>query len=168
MLSREAIQAPAKRLWGEEEEVSLRLWIVLARCYATFAREVAARVVDYGLTTPQFGVLEALHHLGPLTLGDLAGKLLVTGGNITYVMDRLEQRSLVERERCDEDRRVVWARLTPDGRQLIEEVFPEHVDFIHGLASPLDERERAELRRLLKKLGRSVAEAAGREAEVRP
>lgn len=156
-MSSDAVDVPAKRDWGDEQEVSLRLWIALARCYATFAREVASRVGEYGLTTPQFGVLEALNHLGALTLGDLADKLLVTGGNITYVMDRLEERGLVTRERCDEDRRVVWANLTPAGRQLIEDVFPEHVDFIHDLARALEEDERADLRRLLKKLGRSVA-----------
>jgi MarR family 2-MHQ and catechol resistance regulon transcriptional repressor len=159
-LSGEAVQAPAKRDWGADQEVALRLWIALARCYATFAREVASRVGEYGLTTPQFGVLEALYHLGTLTLGDLAGKLLVTGGNITYVMDRLEERGLVTRERCEEDRRVVRAHLTPEGRQLIEDVFPEHVDFIYGLAQALEEDERAQLRRLLKKLGRSVADGS--------
>jgi MarR family 2-MHQ and catechol resistance regulon transcriptional repressor len=159
-LSSDAVEAPARRDWGADREVSLRLWIALARCYATFAREVASRVGEYGLTTPQFGVLEALYHLGSLTLGDLADKLLVTGGNITYVMDRLERRGLVTRERCHEDRRVVWANLSPAGRRLIEDVFPDHVDFIHGLAQPLEEEERAELRRLLKKLGRSVADGS--------
>ena len=88
-----------ERSWSEEEELSLRLWIALARCYSTVAREVASRVAEYGLTTPQFGVLEALYHLGPLSLGELADKLLVTGGNITYVMDRLERDGLVERGR---------------------------------------------------------------------
>lgn len=160
-MSRDDVDKPAERNWSEAQEVSLRLWIVLARCYATFAREVAARVADYGLTTPQFGVLEALYHLGPLTLGDLAGKLLVTGGNITYVMDRLERRGLVGRERSDEDRRVVWAHLMPEGRRLIADVFPEHVEFIHGLSGALEEGERRELRRLLKKLGRSVVDGAG-------
>jgi len=71
---------------------------------------VGSRISEYGLTTPQFGVLEALHHLGSLSLGDLADKLLVTGGNITYVMDRLEERGLVERDRSTEDRRVVHSR----------------------------------------------------------
>ena len=62
-------------------------------------------------------ILEALYHLGPLSLGELAGKLLVTGGNVTYVMDRLEEHGWVIRERCGEDRRVVRAKLTPAGRR---------------------------------------------------
>lgn len=148
----------APRSWTDEEERALRTWTALARCYSTFARAVGSRISDYGLTTPQFGVLEALHHLGSLSLGDLADKLLVTGGNITYVMDRLEERGLVERDRSTEDRRVVLARLTPEGRKLVSEVFPDHAAHVRELMDALDGREETEeLRRLLKKLGKSVA-----------
>lgn len=149
---------PAEPSWSDDEEASLRLWIALARCYGTFARAVAAKVSEYGLTTPQFGVLEALHHLGRLTLGELADKLLVTGGNITYVMDKLEERGLVVRERCGEDRRVVWARLTEKGQSLVADVFPGHARFIHELTQALEPEERQRLRVLLKKLGRSLAD----------
>ena len=153
----DAVAAPAERTWSDEEDRALRLWIALARCYMTFARAVAGKVGEYGLTTPQFGTLEALHHVGPLPLGELADKLLVTGGNVTYVMDRLEEQGLVERERSSEDRRVVEGRLTPEGHRVIEDVFPGHAAFVRDLASALDEDEVRELRRLLKKLGKGVA-----------
>lgn len=153
------LDEPASRTWSDEEDVSLRLWIALARCYSTFYRAVSGKVTGYGLTTPQFGVLEALHHLGPLSLGELAEKLLVTGGNVTYVMDRLEERGLVYRERSPEDRRVVQAKLTPEGKDLIESVFPGHARIVHDLCETLDPDERQELRALLKKLGKGVAES---------
>jgi len=145
------------RSWSEAEELSLRLWIALARCYSTVAREVASRVAEYGLTTPQFGVLEALYHLGPLSLGELAGKLLVTGGNITYVMDRLERDGLVKRDRSGPDRRVVTARLTPAGEELIREVFPGHARFIHELTQELTDEEKELARGLLKRWGLGLA-----------
>lgn len=158
---------PAERDWTDDQERALRLWIVLARCYGTFAREVATKVAEYGLTPPQFGILEALRHLGPMSLGDLAEKLLVTGGNVTYVMDRLEDRDLVYRERSGIDRRVVKAKLTEDGRELVDDVFPDHAAFIEDLASPLDPDEQEELRHLLRKLGRAVADAdEGAEGEA--
>lgn len=140
-------------------EESLRLWIALARAYGTMARAVAGKVHEYELTTAQFGVLEALHHLGPLTLGDLAGKLLVTGGNVTYVMDRLQRDGLVNRRRCSEDRRVVWAELTAEGTALMEQIFPDHARFITDTVSVLNAGERAELRVLLKKLGKGIVAA---------
>lgn len=144
---------PAERTWGPEEEQALRLWISLARSYQTFARAVGTKITEYGLTMPQFGILEALLHLGPLTLGDLAEKLLVTGGNVTYVMDRLEDDGLVYRERCGDDRRVIYAKLTPKGREIIESTFPGHAEFILSLVEHLDPEDREEARRLLKKLG---------------
>lgn len=150
--------SPGKRTWSDEEEEALRLWISLARCDATFSRRVSAWIQEQDLTLPQFGILEALHHLGPLTLGDLAEKLLVTGGNVTYVMDRLEEQGLVERDRSGSDRRVVTARLTEGGVELIGEVFPRHAAFVNELTAHLSHTERSELRVLLKKLGKGISE----------
>lgn len=158
----EWVDEPAPRNWSEDEEQALRLWIALARCYVTFSRAVACKVAEYDLTAPQFGVLEALYHLGPLSLGDLAEKLLVTGGNVTYVMDRLEAQGLVIRERSGDDRRVVRAHLTRKGRQTIEGVFPRHASFVEGLVEGLDPGEKETLRALLKKLGKGVAQASSR------
>jgi len=153
---------PAPRDWSDEEDQALRLWIALARCYVTFSRAVACKVAEYDLTAPQFGVLEALFHLGPLSLGDLAEKLLVTGGNVTYVMDRLEDQGLVARERSGDDRRVVRAHLTTKGRATIEGVFPNHIGFVRGLVEELQPDEQDNLRDLLKKLGKGIAESPGR------
>ena len=141
-----------------DEARALRLWIALARCYATFARAVAGRVAEYGLTTPQFGVLEALYHLGPLSLGELAEKLLVTGGNITYVMDRLEEQGLVLRERSSLDRRIVRAQLTEAGARLVADVFPGHAAAIAELSGELDAEDQEMLRALLKRLGKGIAD----------
>lgn len=144
-----------------EEHRALRLWIALARCNSTFARAVGTRVAHYGLTLPQFGVLEALYHLGPLPLGELAGKLLVTGGNITYVMDRLEELGLVVRARCGDDRRVIRACLTEEGRALVHEVFPGHAAYIQELVEVLEPEEQETLRTLLKKLGKGIQGRGG-------
>ena len=150
--------APASRSWSGEEGDVLRLWTTLWRCYATCAKVVSGQVQKYELTTPQFAVLEALYHLGPLALGELADKLLVTGGNVTYVVDRLESRGLVVRYRDNSDRRVVLARLTPEGGEMVGEIFPTHVSRMKETVSRhLDAEEQQELARLLKKLGRGLS-----------
>jgi MarR family 2-MHQ and catechol resistance regulon transcriptional repressor len=153
------LDRPAERDWSESQERALRLWIALARCYATYAKAIACKVQDYGLTPPQFGIIEALHHLGPLSLGELADKLLVTGGNVTYVMDRLEDQGLVYRERSPQDRRVVQAKLTPEGKALISAVFPGHGSYVEELSGHLSPDEQEALRALLKKLGHAIQEA---------
>lgn len=142
---------------------TLKLWVTLARAYQTFAREAGQHLAEHGLTTPQFGVLEALYHLGPTRLGDLADKLLVSGGNVTYVMDRLERMGHVTRKRCEEDRRVFWASLTDQGRALIERVFPDHASRLAEATEHMSEREKQELRVLLKKLGLGMSARNGAE-----
>lgn len=145
------------RDWPESQRLALGLWIVLARAYSTFGKAIAGKVQEYDLTVPQFGTLEALYHLGPLSLGELADKLLVTGGNVTYVMDRLERRGLVARYRSEKDRRVVHARLTPEGHDLVASVFPEHAEYVEHLCRHLDVAEQESLRELLKTLGKGIA-----------
>lgn len=150
------VDQPAEREWNDEQDTALRLWVTLARCYATYSKAMAARIQDYGLTMPQFGTLEALYHLGPLSLGELAEKLLVTGGNVTYVMDRLEDQGLVYRYRRPDDRRVIQARLTPEGRDLVAEVFPGHACHIEHLSRHLSSEEQTLLSGLLKQLGTGI------------
>lgn len=137
--------------------------MALARSHTTVVRAVSARIAEYDLTTPQFAVLEALFHLGPLPLGELADKLLVTGGNVTYVVDRLQRCDLVTRERCSQDRRVVRAALTAKGYEMMARIFPDHASFIRDLFRVLDPAEQTELRRLLKKLGTGIQASGATE-----
>lgn len=148
---------PPARDWSEGQTRALGVWVALARCYVTYSKAVAATVQEHGLTLPQFGALEALYHLGPLSLGELAEKLLVTGGNVTYVMDRLEGQGLVSRFRSEDDRRVVQARLTDEGKALVARVFPEHAAHIEHLCRHLTPADQEGLRRLLKGLGKAIA-----------
>ena len=150
------LDQPAEREWTSDQDTALRLWVTLARCHATYAKAIAAKVQDYGLTTPQFGTLEALYHLGPLSLGELADKLLVTGGNVTYVMDRLEDQGLVYRFRRPDDRRVIQAKLTKEGRELVAEVFPGHASYVEHLSRHLSPDEQKTLSELLRKLGTGI------------
>jgi MarR family 2-MHQ and catechol resistance regulon transcriptional repressor len=108
-----------------------------------------------GLTMGQFGVLEALLHLGPMCQRTLGQKLLRSGGNITMVVDNLEKHGWVRRERQEEDRRMIVIHLTPGGRKLIGGIFPGHAQSIRKKMSVLTQREQESLRRLCRKLGRS-------------
>lgn len=142
------------------DDPSLRTWVVLARAYHTIVRAVSRDATHYGLTLGQFAVLEALYHKGPLPLGRIGSLLLVTAGNVTYVVDQLERHGLARRERRHDDRRVVYATLTSKGRALIDEIFPVHTRFVSQIFHSLDPAEMQELRRLLKKLGLAVAKEA--------
>lgn len=143
------------RSYPPDQERALRTWIALARCYGSVSRAADRMIRAYGLTMPQFALLEALYHLGSLPLSEIGQKLLVTSGNVTYVMDNLYELGLVLRERSPQDRRVVYARLTPKGESLIEKTFPRHAHEIRELFDVLTPDEQNQLRTLLKKLGRA-------------
>ena len=134
------------------EERALKLWVVMARAYGAVARQVEADVARHGLTGAEFGVLETLFHKGVLRLGEIQQKLLVTSGGITYLVDRLVAKGLVERRDCPDDRRVRYAALTPEGTALIRRIFPEHRRAVSramgGLGAADQERATALLRTL--------------------
>ena len=147
----------------EATAVALKLWVVLARAYASVARQVDADIARHGLTTTEFGILEVLRHKGPLLLGEIQRKVLVTSGGITYLVDRLVAKGLVRREPSPDDRRARFAVLTPEGQQLIDGIFPEHARSVARAMEGLDATEQARATVLLRKLGLT---AAGRASEV--
>ncbi len=148
---------PAPREWTDEQDTALRLRVTLERCHSTCDKAIAENAKEYGLTWSQLRTLEALYHLGPLSLGELGDKLLVTSGNVTYVMDRLEHQGLAYRDRCLDDRRVVRATLTPSGRALLADVLPGHFDYIEHLSRHLTTEEQETLGTLLQRLGKGIA-----------
>ena len=101
----------------------------------------------------QFGVLEAIYHVGPLSQAELAKKILKSTGNITMVIDNLEKRGLVRRERKEGDRRYYAVQLTPEGKKLISSIFPRHAGKIVETMNILTKAEQETLGQLCKKLG---------------
>lgn len=137
-------------------ETSLKLWVVLSRAYAAVEAHVRADIARHGLSTAEFGALEALHHKGPMLLGEVKRKILVSSGGITYVVDRLVEKGLVERRDCPEDRRASYAALTPEGEALIRRIFPEHARCVEHVLSGLTEEEKEQATALLRTLGREA------------
>lgn len=143
---------------GTEKSVSehqeLAVFVKLLRATEAVSAEVHGWLFEEKLTISQFGVLEALYHRGPMCQKELAGKILKSTGNITMVLDNLEKRELVSRQRNSCDRRFITVKLTMAGKELIERVFPAHARLIQQRMSVLSRREMVELGVLLKKLGR--------------
>jgi len=106
------------------------------------------------LTISQFGVLEALFHLGPQCQNVLGNKILKSNSNMTTVIDNLEKRDLVKRERSLEDRRMITIILTEKGKALIEKVLPQHVASIAKQFEVLTPEEHVQLGEILRKLGK--------------
>lgn len=140
------------------EEAALKLWVVLSRAHGAIARHAEGDIARSGLTPGEFGIVEALYHVGPLLLGEVQQKILASSGGVTYLVDRLEEKGLVERRDCPTDRRARYAALTPEGERLVARIFPEHARQLARAMSGLTAAERAQATALLRKLGTSAAD----------
>ncbi|HET7321685.1 MAG TPA: MarR family transcriptional regulator [Longimicrobiaceae bacterium] len=141
----------------EARAAALKLWVVLARAHAAMEARLQANVAAHDLTLTEFGILEVLFHKGPLLLGEVQRRILVSSGGVTYLIDRLAGKGLVQRQECPEDRRARYAALTEEGEALIERIFPEHAAVIEEVTAGLTEEEQHEAARLLRRLGRTAA-----------
>jgi MarR family transcriptional regulator, 2-MHQ and catechol-resistance regulon repressor len=141
------------RYKGDEHEIrALDAFIGLLRAADKVSSAAHRELGSVGLSVSQFGVLEALYHLGPMCQRDIARKILKSTGNITMVIDNLEKRGLVVRLRNDKDRRYFTIRLTAAGEELIGQCFPDHARRIAGIMTILTDNEQESLIGLCKKL----------------
>ena len=140
---------------GTHDEIrTIDAYIKLQRSAESSSARATRHLISAGLTFSQYGVLDILYHLGPLPLGQIAEKILKSEGNMTTVVDNLERRELVRRERNEKDRRVVTLSLTEAGRHVIEKVLPQHIQAIIEEMSILTPDEQETLSRLCRKIGK--------------
>ncbi|USG66227.1 MarR family transcriptional regulator [Brevibacillus ruminantium] len=142
----------------QQRDDSLQLMVVLARAYNWVTANTNKEIRGHGLNPTEFGVLELLYHKGPQPLQQIGEKILISSGNITYVVDKLEKKQLLVRKPCAEDRRVIYAELTEKGEQFLAAIFPSHREAIEQAVSGLNQEEKQQAIELLKKLGRSAQE----------
>ena len=147
---------PTKYKGKPQEVLALNTFIKLTRATDALLGRLNQRGTLGKLTSSQFGVLEALYHLGPLCQTELSNKILRSTGNMTMVIDNLEKRNLVRRERHLEDRRMVRVSLTETGQELIAQVFPRHLEAIVEEINVLTPQEQEVLGELCRKLGKKA------------
>lgn len=134
-------------------EQSLKLYVVLSKSYRAMNDKINKKIQTYGLNPTEFAVLELLYHKGRQPLQQIGGKILLASGSITYVVDKLEKKKLLERVACPNDRRVIYASITDDGIALMDDIFPKHAEYINDCFSAFSQKEKLELTELLKKMG---------------
>jgi MarR family 2-MHQ and catechol resistance regulon transcriptional repressor len=140
---------------------ALKLYTVLSRAQRAISERTQADLEQHGISITEFAIMEALYHKGPLLLGEVQRKILVSSGGITFLVDKLTDRGYVERKACPNDRRARYASLTRKGEALMKEVFPRHAAAIREAMSGLSSAEQKEATELLKRLGLAAVAAAG-------
>ncbi len=140
---------------------ALRLWLRLLTCTQLIEREVRARLRQrFDTTLPRFDLMSQLwRYPEGLKMNELSRHLMVTGGNVTGIVDPLEAEGLVERTPEPEDRRAHRVRLTRAGRKAFAEMARAHEEWIVELLAGLSRKEHAEVYKLLGRIKQATLEA---------
>lgn len=134
-------------------------WLRLARVFAKIERATTAQFRECDASAAQFDVLAQVGAHEGCTQRELAEALLVTKGNVTQILDRMEAAGLLCRHQEGRSKHV---RLTPQGWALRQQLIPTHEAHVAALFEGLSESEQRELLRLLRKLDQSLAAACQR------
>src|SRR5882672_1705329 len=143
-----------------DDHRALRIWLRLLTCTQMIERVVRSRLREqFGTTLPRFDLLAQLErHPEGLKMSELSRLLMVTGGNITAIVDQLEKEGLVERLDEPADRRAFRIRLTRPGERTFTEWAREHEAWVVELLAGLSRREHEELLKLLAKVKQHALE----------
>jgi MarR family 2-MHQ and catechol resistance regulon transcriptional repressor len=141
---------------GNMKDNNLSLVLALMHTYNNFIKASEKNVKEYQLTLSEFGVMEMLLNKGPQPVQKIADKILVTSGTITYVINKLEEKGFVRREKCKDDKRVIYVILTDKGTMFIGNVFKEHKNFLKDIFSMLNEEEKKKTIKHLLQLNQSI------------
>lgn len=123
---------------GKQE---LRVWLRLLSTTKLISQEIRRRLrTEFGATLPQFDLLAQLDREPEgLRLGEISKRTMVTNGNITGLVERLEADGLVTRETPGDDRRVTVARLTDAGRRTFSEMAAVHERWVREIMADVDQ-----------------------------
>ncbi|WP_258162923.1 MarR family winged helix-turn-helix transcriptional regulator [Rhizobium sp. TH2] len=142
----------------DSKKQELRVWLRMLSTTKLISQEIRRRLrVEFGATLPQFDLLAQLYREPEgLRLGEISKRTMVTNGNITGLVARLEEDGLIFRETPGDDRRVTVARLTEAGRLAFAEMARAHELWIHELMADIDQSAVSTLIRTMDQLQRSV------------
>jgi DNA-binding MarR family transcriptional regulator len=139
---------------------ALRIWLRLLTCTQLIERRVRSGLrEEFATTLPRFDLMAQLErHREGLKMNELSRMLMVTGGNITAIVDQLEKEGQVERLDDSADRRAFRIRLTRSGEKSFTEMARAHEQWVVELLAGLSRKEHDELLKLLAKLKQHAME----------
>ena len=141
-----------------DQHASLRLWLRLLSCTNRVEDKIRQKLREsFGITLPRFDLMAQLErHPDGLTMGELSRRMMVTGGNITTIVDQLEKEKLVVRVVGVNDRRSFTVKLTQAGRHAFTDMAISHEAWVADMFEGLSVNQQAELHILLGAMKRNL------------
>ncbi|OEK21672.1 MarR family transcriptional regulator [Staphylococcus saprophyticus] len=136
----------------DRTQISLNTFVGLNRTLDHLMKIVKTDVQRYGLNVTEFAVMELLYNKGDQPIQRIGNRVLIASSSITYVVDKLEEKGCIVRQRNEKDKRVTNASLTDKGRSMMDEIFPDHASTLESTFSVITDEEITVLQTTLKKL----------------
>jgi len=144
----------------ERADTDLELWTNIRTIYRSVLKRLNARLRKERITFSQYSVLLALSRNGPMQMNKLSEQMLVAPANVTGLVDRMEKKGYVTRQRDEKDRRLYVIDWTPDGEKMFRRISSRFTQYAGSLGQTLSVAERKStvsgLRRVRKELEEPV------------
>jgi DNA-binding MarR family transcriptional regulator len=134
-----------------DQHASLTLWLRLLSCTTRVEDKIRQKLREsFDITLPRFDLMAQLErHPDGLSMGELSRRMMVTGGNITTIVDQLEKETLVARQVGLSDRRSFTVKLTRAGREAFSEMAVAHEEWVADIFAGLSNNQQSQLYTLL-------------------
>ena len=131
-------------------------YLLLMKTTKAIQERIRRVMITNKLNITEFSVLEVLFLQGKQTIQQIGNSILIASGSMTYVIDKLEEKGLLNRNACPDDRRVIHVILTEDGNDLMQKIMPNHQDMVNNMFGSLTEDESKTMVNLLNKVSKRV------------
>jgi MarR family transcriptional regulator, 2-MHQ and catechol-resistance regulon repressor len=120
-----------------ERKCSNQPFLLLMQTSKAIQERIRDEMSKYNLSITEFSVLEVLYYQGKQTIQQIGNRILISSGSMTYVIDKLEQKGIIKRNDCREDRRVIHITLTAEGMDMMENIMPKYQDMVNSFFEDL-------------------------------
>ncbi|MDA3931169.1 MAG: MarR family transcriptional regulator [Tenericutes bacterium] len=136
----------------------LKAITIMFRATDALGKAIQRDVKTFGLNVTEFGILEALYHLGKMPIKALLEKVLITNSSMSYVVSQLITKEYIYKTQSPTDKRSFVLALTKKGQDLMDEVFQQHKKNMREIISVLTKEEEEQFKIMLKKVGKRASE----------
>ncbi|MGG5253655.1 MarR family winged helix-turn-helix transcriptional regulator [Neobacillus sp. SM06] len=141
-----------------EKQCSNLPYLALMQTSKAVQDRIRLEMTKNNLSLTEFSVLEILYFKAKQTIHQVGNRVLISSGSMTYVIDKLEKRGLLNRIACPDDRRVIYVALTEEGIRLMGTIMPEHQEMIDYLFGCLNKGEAEQLAKWLKQVSERASQ----------
>ena len=139
-----------------ERKCTNQPFLLLMQTSNAIQERIRDEMFKHKLSITEFSVLEVLFYQGKQTIQQIGNRTLISSGSMTYVIDKLEQKGILKRNDCREDRRVIHITLTAEGMKMMENIMPQYKDMVDSFFGVLTGEESQLLVNSLKKVSNIV------------